>query len=54
MRARLGQVDWHVEVVVHEGGVLRRVEHLEERRGRVALIAAAELVDLVDEHLRTG
>ena len=48
----LGEVDGRVEVVVHEGRVLRRVEHLEQRRRGVALVAAAQLVDFVNEHHR--
>ena len=40
-----------VEVVVAEGRVLLRVEHLEHRRRRVAAVVGAHLVDLVDhEH----
>lgn len=48
----LGRVDGRVEVVVHEGAVLVGVEHLQQRGGRVAVVAAAapDLVDLVDEH----
>ena len=44
------EVERHAEVVVAEGVVLLGVEHLEHRRGRVALDAAAELVDLVEHH----
>ena len=45
------QVVRHPEVVVAEGRVLLRVEHLEQRRRRVAVEAAgAELVDLVEHH----
>ena len=39
----------HVEVVVAERRVLRRVEHLEQGRGRVAPPVGAELVDLVEQ-----
>ena len=45
----LGEVERHAEVVVGEGVVLRRVEHLEQRRRRVALVRDAELVHLVEE-----
>ena len=44
----LGEVELEVEVVVAEGVVLGRVEHLEHRRGRVAAEVGAHLVDLVD------
>ena len=46
------QVELYLEVVVAEGVVLRRVEHLEQGRGRVAPVVAAELVDLVEQHDR--
>jgi hypothetical protein len=42
------QVEVDLEVVVAEGVVLGRVEHLEQRRGRVAPVVGAELVDLVE------
>ena len=46
----LGQVEVELEVVVAERVVLRRVEHLEQRRGRVARPAARrQLVDLVEQ-----
>ncbi len=45
----LRQVEGHPQVVVDEALVLRRIEHLEERRGRVALERDPELVDLVEE-----
>ena len=44
----LGEVERQVEVVVAEGRVLGRVEHLEHRAGRVAAEVGAHLVDLVD------
>ena len=44
----LGEVERQVEVVVAEGRVLRRVEHLEHRAGGVAAEVGAHLVDLVD------
>ena len=53
----LGQVERHAEVVVREAVVLRRIEHLEERGGGVALERHAELVHLVEEEdgvLRAG
>ena len=48
----LREVERHAEVVVGEGVVLRRVEHLEQRRRRVALERHAELVDLVEQEDR--
>ena len=33
-----GQVDGHVQVVVQEAGVLLRVQQLQQRAGRVALV----------------
>ena len=53
----LGQIERHVEVVIAERVVLLRIEHLEQRRRRIAAEIGAELVDLVeDEHrvLRLG
>gem|GEM_PF-6664963 len=44
------QVEGQRQVVVAETVVLLRVEHLEQRRRRVALEARAELVDLVEHH----
>ncbi len=46
----LRQVEIDVEVVVAEGVVLRRVEHLEERRGGVAAPVGSDLVDLIEHH----
>jgi hypothetical protein len=43
------QVELDVEVVVAERRVLRRVEHLEQGRARVAAPVGADLVDLVEE-----
>ena len=48
----VGQVEVDLEVVVAEGVVLRRVEHLEQRRRRVAAEVRADLVDLVEQHDR--
>ena len=48
----LGQVELDVEVVVAERVVLRRVEHLEQRRRRVAAPVGADLVDLVEHDHR--
>ena len=48
----LGQVQLDVEVVVAERVVLRRVEHLEQRRARVAAPVGADLVDLVEQDHR--
>ena len=46
------QVDVDLEVVIAERVVLRRVEHLEQRRRRIALEADADLVDLVEHEHR--
>src|SRR5216684_4259565 len=48
----LGQVEVDLEVVVAERVVLRGVEHLEQRRRRVAPPVAADLVDLVEHDHR--
>ena len=47
-----GQVVVHFQVMIVEGVVLLRIQHFEQRRGRIAMEAArAELVDFVeDEH----
>jgi hypothetical protein len=45
----LREVELHVEVVVAERRVLRRVEHLEQGRARVPAPVRADLVDLVEE-----
>jgi hypothetical protein len=50
----LRQVERHAEVVVAERRVLLGIEHLEQRRGRIALDAAAELVDLVEHQHRVA
>ena len=41
----LAQVERHAEIVVAERRVLLRIEHLEQRRRRIAVEARAELVD---------
>ncbi len=46
----VGQVQVHVQVVVAERVVLRRVQHLEQRGRRVAPVVRADLVDLVQQH----
>ena len=48
----LRQVHRRFQVVVAERVVLRRVQHLEQRRGRVALEAGGHLVDLVEHEHR--
>ena len=48
----LRQVEVDLEVVVVEGVVLLRVEHLEQRRRGVAAEVGAELVDLVEQEHR--
>ncbi len=48
----LRQIERHVEVVVHERVVLRRIEHLEQRRRRIAVEIHGQLVDLVQHEHR--
>ena len=48
----IGQIQLDIQVVVPEGVVLRRVEHLQQRRGRVAPVVGAELVHLVQQDHR--
>ena len=49
------EIELQVEVVVDERVVLRRVEHLQHRRGRIAARAAAgHFVDLVDHQHRVA
>ena len=48
MNSTFDRSNGDVEVVVAEGRVLLRIEHLEQRGSRVALEAAPELVDLVE------
>ena len=47
-----GEVDGHLQVVVPKPVVLGRVEDLEERGGRVALVSSRDLVDLVQHEDR--
>ncbi len=46
------EVELDVEVVVSERVVLRRVEHLEQRGGRISAPVGADLVDLVEHDHR--
>src|SRR4029077_9907804 len=46
------EIDVDLEVMIAERVVLRGVEHLEQRRGGVALIADADLVDFVENETR--
>ena len=48
----LAEIELHVEVVVLEGRVLFRVQHLHQRRGRVSPEVGGHLVDLVQHHDR--
>ncbi len=48
----VGQIVVHLQVVVVEGMVLLGVEHLEQRRGRIAAEIGAHLVDLVEQEQR--
>ena len=46
------QIELDVEIVIPERVVLRRVEHLEQRRRRIAAPVGAELVDFVEHDHR--
>src|SRR5262245_51204631 len=48
----LGQIERHVKVMVAEGNVLLRIEHFEQRRGRIAAEVVSELVDFVEDEDR--
>ncbi|KAJ0336313.1 hypothetical protein COL154_014365, partial [Colletotrichum chrysophilum] len=50
----VGEVVFDLEIVVVEGAVLLRIEHLEQGRGRVAAEIGAHLVDLVEQEERVG
>ena len=51
----LGKIERQVHIVIGEGVVLLRVEHLEQGRGGVAAVVVADLVDLVHhEHRIVG
>ena len=50
----LGQVEVHLEVVVVEGMVLFGIEHLQQRRRRVAAEVHRHLVDLVEHEQRVA
>ena len=41
--SHLGEVHWHVQVVVEEGRVLLGIQQLEKSRGRVARVATTKL-----------
>ena len=48
----VAQIERDLQIVVAEGKILLRVQHLQQRRGRVALVVAAQFVDLVQQHQR--
>ncbi len=48
------QVESDAEIIVAERRILLGVQHFEQRRGRIALKARAELVDLVEHHHRVA
>ena len=50
----VGHVKGQVQVIVPEGDVLLRVQHLQQGTGRVPLMAHAHLVHLVNEEDGTG
>jgi hypothetical protein len=48
-KQHLRQVVVHVEIVVLEGGVLLRVQHFKQRRGRIAAEVRGHLVHFVQQ-----
>ena len=48
----LRQIERHVQVVIAEGSVLLRIEHFQQRRGRVAAKVAPQLVHFVQHEDR--
>ena len=52
MKSTAREVERQIEIVIAEVVVLLRIEHLEQRRLRVAAKVGADLVDLVDHHHR--
>ena len=48
------EVHAHIQVVIQELLVLFRVQGLQQGRGRVALVRAADLVDLIQHNHRVG
>ena len=48
----LAQVERNAQVVVGEGVVLRRIQHLEQRAGWIALERRSQLVDFVEQEYR--
>ena len=51
-KQHLREIQFDIEIVIPEGVVLRRVEHLEQRCRRVAAPVRANLVDLVEHDHR--
>src|SRR5262249_36138712 len=52
---RLAEIEWYAEVIVSERRVLCGIEHLKQRRRRVTLDAASELVDFIEhQHAVAG
>src|SRR3546814_8278794 len=49
----IGQIEIDLDVVILEGMVLLRVQHLEQCRGRIATKIGAHLVDLVEDRKST-
>ena len=45
----MGEVERDLDIVVAEAGILRGIEHLQQGRRGIALVVAAELVDLVEQ-----
>ena len=50
----LRKVVVHLQIVVAEGRILRRVQNLQQSRGRVSAPVGAQLVDLVQQHKGVG
>ncbi len=53
-KQHLREVEGQVQVMVGEAVVLLRVEHLQQRGGRVAAIVLAKLINLVEQDHRVG
>ena len=46
------QIERHLNIMVAEAGILSRVQHLQQRGRRIALIIAAEFVNFVEQQQR--
>ncbi len=50
----LRQIERHLQIMIGEGGVLLGIEHLEQRRRRIAAEIGGQLVDLVEHEDRVA